>query len=102
MSLRSIAREQAESIYVDAVRGLFALIERRINWRRANAPLLALEAERMIVLLRDDTGFVALRKFRIAVWRARQRKHAARAWAQNRTLAMACKICPPEGGSYAA
>lgn len=97
MSLRSLAREQAEALYAEAVRGLFGLIEHRIEWRRANAHQLALEAERMIVLLTTDPGRVFLRKLRIGHWRRVQRKHAARAWAADRALTVACKICPPEG-----
>lgn len=101
MSLRSVARDEAFAVYREAVRSVVGLILDRIEWRRANAQLLALEAERMIVLLTTDPSFVAFRKLRIDVWRARQRKHAARAWAQDRALTMACRICPPEGGAYA-
>lgn len=94
MSLRSEARAAAADIYTQAVRGLFGLIERRIEWRRANAHLLALEAERMIVLLSSDQGFVAFRKLRTAIWRMRYRKHSALSYAQNQQLAEACVICP--------
>ncbi len=99
--MRSEARAHAFEIYREAVASVVGLILERIEWRRANAQLLALEAERMIVLLTTDPSFVALRKLRINHWRRVQRKHAARAWAQDRTLTMACRICPPEGGSYA-
>lgn len=101
MSLRSEARAHAFEIYREAVRSVVGLILERIEWRRANAQLLALEAERMIELLTTDPHFVAFRKWRVGHWRRVQRKHAARAWAQDRKLTMACRICPPEGGSYA-
>lgn len=101
MSLRSEARKQAFAVYREAVRSVVGLILDRIEWRRANAQLLALEAERMIVLLTTDPSFVAFRQLRIGHWRRVQRKHAARAWAQDRKLAMACRICPPDGGTYA-
>ena len=101
MSIRDLAREQAEAIYAEAIKGLFGMIERRIEWRRANAQQLALEAERMIVLLASDPRRVFFRKWRIGHWRRVQRKHAARAWATNRMLTMACRICPPGGGAYA-
>ncbi len=90
MSLRSEARRQAEAFYTEAVRGAFGLIERRIEWRRANAELLALEAHRMADLLNDEPRFVAFRKARVRTWRNRYRKHAARAWAQDQILAAAC------------
>lgn len=97
--MRSIAREQAESVYRAAVAGLFGLIERRIEWRRANAHVLALEAERMIWLLRDRTTYprVAFRRIKIRVWQYRYRKHAARAHANSKALAQACSLCPKGG-----
>ncbi|HKY50517.1 MAG TPA: hypothetical protein VJP45_04610 [Candidatus Limnocylindria bacterium] len=55
----------------------------------------------MIELLTTDPGFVAFRKLRVGHWRRVHRVHAARAWAQDRKLAMACRVCPPDGGSYA-
>ncbi len=99
--MRAIAREQAEALYKQAVQGLFGLIERRIEWRRANAHLLALEAERMVVLLTSAPERIPFRKLKIRFWRWKQRKHGARAWAADRAVAMACRICPEGGGTYA-
>lgn len=92
MSLRDQARKEAETIYREAIKGLFGLIERRIDWRRAHAPLLALEAKRMVFLLRTDPGVVVLRKARINHWRRVERKHAARAWAADKLEACACGL----------
>jgi hypothetical protein len=97
MSLRDQARQQAEDIYREALKGLFRLIEDRIEWRRANAALLALEAGRMIHLLRTDPGRVAMRRARIAIWRRIERKHKARAWAADQAEACACGIAPDRG-----
>lgn len=93
MSLRQEAREFAEDAYTKALDGLFQLIENRIEWRRANAHLLALEAERMVVLLKRAPSPVAFRKLKIRIWSARARKHAARAWANDHALAEACQLC---------
>lgn len=94
--MRAQAREMAAAAYETAVAGLFGLIENRIEWRRANAHLLALEAERMIYLLRTEPGRVAFRRLRIRIWKARYRKHQARAWAADAHLAHACLLddCP--------
>lgn len=92
MSLRDQARREAEDMYREALKGLFRLIEDRIEWRRANASLLALEAKRMIALLRNDPGRVAFRKARIAIWRRIERKHSARAWAADQLAACACGL----------
>jgi hypothetical protein len=92
MSLRNQARKAATDIYRQALQGIFGLIENRIQWRRANACLLALESERMIHLLATARSFVAFRKLRVTIWRTRYRKHAARAYAQNRTTAHACAL----------
>ncbi len=99
MSMRDEARSVAEGLYTEAVRGLFGLIERRIEWRRANAQLLALEAERMVQSLRNRAAYprVAFRNVKIWIWQARYRKHAARAYAENRMLSIACGVCPPKG-----
>jgi|JI10StandDraft_1071094.scaffolds.fasta_scaffold166050_5 hypothetical protein len=91
-SMRQQAREFAEDAVSEAIDGLAGLIEHRIEWRRANAHVLALEAERMVYLLRTDPGRVWFRKARIATWRKMHRKHAARAWAADQALAAACRI----------
>ena len=94
--MRAHARAMAAEAYKTAVAGLFGLIENRIEWRRANAHLLALEAERMIYLLRTEPGRVAFRGWRIRTWKARYRKHQARAWAADGRLAHECMLddCP--------
>lgn len=92
MSPRALARDVAEGIYHEAMRGAFGLIERRIDWRRANPTLLSLEAEAMIAALTADPGFVAFRKLRIAHWRRVHRKHASRALAQDAVRARACGV----------
>lgn len=94
MTMRAQARELAADVYREALAGLFGLIERRIEWRRANAPLLALEAEHMVELLEDAPGVVLFRKARIRTWRNRWRRHEARALAAEdarvRALAVEC------------
>lgn len=92
MSLRREARAFAEDAVRSGIDGLAGLIENRIEWRRANAHVLALEAERMVYLLEHDPGRVWFRKARIATWRKAHRKHAARAWAADHALAAACRI----------
>jgi hypothetical protein len=87
--IRTVAREMAEDIYRETIRGMFGLIVNRIEWRRANAHLLALEAERMVYLLAHDQGFVAFRRARLNHWRRVERKHSARAWASDRVLSAA-------------
>lgn len=96
MSIRNDAREFAENAYKQALAGLFQFVEDRIEWRWANAQLLALEAERMVHLLENDPGRVAFRKLRIGHWRRRQRRFASKAWAQDNALAAACGICNPD------
>lgn len=95
MSLRSEARQFAEEAVRRGIDGLAGLIEHRIEWRRANAHVLALTAARMVFLLRTDPGYVALRKVRIAAWRKAHRKHAARAWAADQALAAVCRVSTP-------
>lgn len=96
MSLRSDARKFAEDAYKQALRGLFQFVEDRIDWRWANAPLLALEAERMVYSLEHDPRRIAFRKIRIDYWRNRARRFGAKAWAQDHVLAAACGICHPD------
>lgn len=97
MSLRNEAKQIAESVVRDAaakiIDGVIGGIERRLQWRWDNAPLLALEAEAMVMLLLSDPGFVWARKARIGHWRRRLRRFAAKAWAQDPTFADACHIC---------
>lgn len=90
--MRAQARELAEQAWRDAVSGLFGFIGDRIDWRRANAPQLALEAERMVYLLETDPGPIAFRKLKIWHWRRVHRKHAARAWAASELLSRACGL----------
>lgn len=94
IGLRNVARREAAEIYRAVSRELFGFIERRIEWRRANAPLLALEAKHMVQLLEDAPGFIWFRKARLADWRNRWRKHEARALAADelRMLALACGL----------
>lgn len=95
MSIRKDARDIATDIYTRALDGIFGLVERRVEWRRANAPLLALEAREMVTLLREAPGVVWFRKLRIKTWRNRWRKHQARARASNALLAEACGLEGP-------
>lgn len=92
MTLRAQARKAAASVYRETLEGLFGLIERRIEWRRANAPLLALEAKHMVELLEDAPGFIPFRRWRLADWRNRWRRHEARARAADELLAAACGL----------
>ena len=87
--MRQAARVLAEQAYNDALVGMFGFIARRIEWRRANAHLLALEAEKMIDLLRAADK-VSFRRARIWTWSRRYRRHAARAWASDRLTATRC------------
>jgi hypothetical protein len=75
---------------------VFGYIDRRLQWRWDNASMLALRAKRMVYLLETDPGFVVARKARIRYWRDWQRKHEARAWAQDVVEASLCGLdgCP--------
>lgn len=92
MSLRADARRFAEDAVRDAAAGIIGGVERRLQWRWDNAPLLAKEAERMVWLL-ERAQPVAFRKLRVAYWRARHRRFSAKAWAQDPAFAEACRIC---------
>lgn len=96
MSLRADARSFAEKAVRDAASGIvgdtLAAIERRLQWRWNNAPLLAKEAERMVWLL-ERASPVRFRRIRVAYWRARHRRFSAKAWAQDPAFAEACRIC---------
>jgi len=92
MTLRTQARSLAEDAYREALAGMFGLIERRIEWRWAHAPLLALEAERMVWLLERAPGHTPFRRARIKTWTRRHRRHSARAWATSRATAAACRL----------
>lgn len=86
------ARETALQMYREALSALGEAIIEFVQWRYANAELLALEAKAMLHSLRTDTQFVAARWLRIAIWRKRYRKHAARAWAKDALLAQTCQL----------
>lgn len=90
--MRREAQLFAEQAYTQALRSMFELVERRIDWRWANATMLALRARRMAELLTKDPGRVAFRKARIQTWRRRARRHEARAWATEQALASACSL----------
>lgn len=95
MSLRNEAREFALDAVRSAIGETYEAIDRRLQWRWDNAPLLAREAERMIYLLKNDPTRVAFRKARIGHWRRRHRRFAAKAWAQDPKFARACGVCVP-------
>jgi len=93
VSLRREAREFADAAVKQAIDGLFGLIERRIEWRRAHPHRLALEHGRMVYLLQREPGFVPFRKARIRRHRRLEMKHASRAWAVDHELASRCGVC---------
>jgi hypothetical protein len=93
LSLRSEARTLAEDSIRSAIQSLGLAIERRLQWRWDNAPLLAREAELMVLLLEHDPGRVVLRRVRVGHWTRRHRRFAAKAWAQDPAFAEACRIC---------
>lgn len=90
MSMRDEARDFAASVIQRAIDGVIGLIERRIDWRRAHAHLLALEAQYMVDHLPRWRWLAILR------WRAQHRKWAGRAWAADHQLACACSLRKPE------
>lgn len=93
MSIREKAKSLAIDAVTEAVTGFWPLVERQVALRWAEADILALEAEHMVMLLKSDPGFVFARKMRIGHWRRRQRRFSARAWAKNPAFAKICKIC---------
>ena len=92
MTRDQAAREWALKAYRDALSSVLGFIHLRLEWRWDNAHLLALRARRMAYLLQTDPGRVALRGLRVRWWRANERRHAARAWAQNAVEAHACGL----------
>lgn len=84
MNHRALARTFVEGVAAAAL----GLVERRIEWRRANAHELELEARRMVHLLETDPNRVPFRAWRVGHWRRVERKHAARAWAANEAKAL--------------
>lgn len=85
MNHRALARTFVEGVAAAAL----GFVERRIDWRRANAHELELEARRMVHLLERDPHRVPFRNARIGHWRRRERRFAAMAWAQNEAKAIA-------------
>jgi hypothetical protein len=102
VSLRSEARDLAARSVRDAASSFGSeaidAIERRLQWRWDNAPLLYFEAEHMVFLLEQRDGGV-IRRARLWHWRNRQERFAAKAWAQDPAFAERCGICRKEGAS---
>lgn len=83
-------RAQAKAYAIDALTAVTTAAEvtrevRRFRW--TNAHLLALEAQAMVWSLQDEPGRVAFRKARIAHWRKRYRRFAAKAYALDHVTA---------------
>ncbi len=107
MSLRDEARDLAEQSIASAVRELPEMagaaidaidraIQRRIEWRWKNAPLLYWEAEHMLAFLHmpeDVVGPIRYRGIKLTRWSRRRIRFAAMAWAQDPSFAEHCKIC---------
>ncbi len=105
MSLQQQARELAEStgreLADEGIAAAVDLIRERIDWRwGTGAPLLALEAEHMVTLLRfmprGPMETKAIRRARLAWWTNRWLRRSARAWAVDPEFAKQCKICQPD------
>lgn len=81
--------DQARQFAEHAVDGAFGVLERRIEWRRAHAHRLALEAQFMVEHL-PRWRFLAR-----ARWRAQARVWQGRAWAEDQELARECGVGSP-------
>ena len=90
--MRKEAQAWALEAYRSALAGVLGAIDARIQWRWDNAHMLALRAQRMAHLLAHAPGRIALRRLRIRLWLAAERRHAAKAWAQNAAEAQACGL----------
>lgn len=91
--MRREAQAWALEAYRSALEGVLGLIHLRLEWRWDNAHMLALRAKRMAFLIETAPGRIALRKLRVRLWKAAERRHAAKAWAQNAAEAQACGLC---------
>ena len=91
--MRKEAQAWALEAYRSALAGVLGAIDARIQWRWDNAHMLALRAQRMAHLLAHAPGRIAARDLRVRFWKARERKHTAKAWAQNAVEAQACRLC---------
>lgn len=94
MSLESQVRNEIRQIAGNAIAAIIDARQREQARKRAEAceeELVAVEMQRR---LRFDPHFVPLRRFRIAIWRLRARKHASRCAAQRAAgHPLACLLC---------